>query len=152
MTAIENTSAYPIIEGNIFKDIASRAILSKNSSAAVIKNNIITNTGNWVISEWSSSSTIIGNIIEGAGDGFEISNNSSTKIIGNIMRNGYRGMRITDGGQVIVKDNVITGSQQEDINCLAPALISSNIYSTFVGSGAFGNYNLKPDGTPAPLQ
>ncbi|MDO8447022.1 MAG: right-handed parallel beta-helix repeat-containing protein [Deltaproteobacteria bacterium] len=157
INAIHNTSASPIIAGNLFKDTGGTAILSEIGSAALVQDNKITNCGR-SIRDWNSSSTLTGNVFEGNGDFIEIQR-SSTKIINNIIKDQWAGIYVSqlasDGGRPIIRDNIITGSTgNSDINVYngANPNISNNIYDTFTGSGAVGAYNVKQDGTPAPLQ
>lgn len=58
-------------------------------------------------------------------------------------------------GSPTVFNNRITNSGISDIFLFGVSTnpnISLNVYDTFTGSGAVGAYNVKQDGTPAPLQ
>lgn len=147
---IKNSSS-PIIEGNTFKDNPNKVIVIDGSSSAMVKNNIISNSGDCAIAN-AGTVTIIGNLIDGAGDGIDLYGPAAT-VINNVMRNGWKGIRIS-GLNTILKDNIITGSYGESDIIIAGATpnISFNIYDTFTGTGAVGMYNVKSDGTPAPLQ
>lgn len=157
VSAVYCASSSPTIEGNFFKDIPGRGIESNNSST-LIRNNTLINSGDDPVQEQNSSSTIIGNVFEGGGDHLLIEN-SNSKWINNVIKNGYGGLYISGNDPTkkpIVKGNIITGSTGEaDINVIGIYItpnISFNIYDTFNGSGAVGMYNVKSDGTPAPLQ
>lgn len=126
-----------IISGNLIEGNGTG--ISNGGSALTIKNNTIrNNTGNG-ISSGGSPVTISSNIISGnAGYGIaELSDwfEPSTQLI---MYNQIKDNSASDiyihPGNAIVKN------------------ISFNVYNTFTGSGAIGNYNLKSDGTPAPMQ
>lgn len=83
-----------------------------------------------------------------------INTSSGAAIIeGNRINGCGKGIVIT-GGTPIIRNNVITEAYYEDISVTAGAAphISFNIYNTIAGSGAVGMYNVKSDGTPAPLQ
>lgn len=119
------------IQGQAYNFIASDNLIEGNGTgisgagSATIKDNIIRNSISNGI-ETFSSATIMGNTITG---------------------NGGCGI----GAGSIVMQNKITANGTDV--CIGPGTqVSFNIYDTFSGSGAVGNYNLKSDGTPAPLQ
>lgn len=101
----------------------------------------------------NSSVTVRNNIIKGNASGLYIAN-SNPLVMGNeISGNTINGIYAYGPGNIgKVVNNVITNSTQPDIAATGLLSISQNVYDTFSGSGAVGMYNVKQDGTPAPLQ
>lgn len=162
-----NGSSSPLISGNeiIGLDRTGTGILVSGGTP-IISNNVIKNMyvgiqgPNFIASD---------NLIEGNETG--ISDDGVPTIKDNIIRNNISygifgagtgtaiGNTITGNGlcgigsslsRVLIHNKITTNGI--DV-CLAPGeLVSFNIYDTVSGSGAIGNYNLKSDGMPAPLQ
>lgn len=115
--------------------------ISTFATSPIIKNNTIKNNTSDGISYGSYGGHACGDSV------------SASTIEGNtITGNGRYG--ITGQGGPTIIHNKITNNVTADLNTTTWGItnISFNVFNTNVGSGAVGNYNLKPDGTPAPLQ
>lgn len=125
----------PTIKDNIFEKWKFAAIYNDQGSSPIISNNEIRGDSSMVrgILDYGAS-TITNNVIKGAQTG---------------IYKQYEGLSF-------ITSNKITGNTVSDVYMSTYpgtiANISFNIYDTFTGGGAVGNYNLKSDGTPAPLQ
>lgn len=150
----------------IINNIISNNVIGTQTvaGAPTIIQNTITGNSEWGIWEQSGgSATIKGNIISGNGNGITVSNSSSPKISENtITDNISKGIDIYVASPTIYR-NTITSNGGIGINALGASLIISfNVYDTIQVIGSYGcdsgpvnvvgMYNVKTDGSPAPLQ
>lgn len=140
--------ASPTITNNIIKgtDTGIQNIWGGNKDF-LIGDNLIEDNGIGIFND--GSATIKNNVIRN-NTTLGVHATRPAKIVGNIITgNGTRGIEAP--GSIILY-NKITGNGIRDITAYVPANISFNVYDTFEGQPAYGNFNLKSDGTPAPLQ
>lgn len=159
----------PVITGNVIKGAqvgisyggGGRDICGEEGG--LIANNVI--EGNQTgISNFGTSSTIINNTVKNntldgisygsyGGGGGCVSISAST-IEGNIITGNGRHGITGQGGPTIIHNKIVNNATADlDTTTWGITNICFNIFNTTnVGSGAVGNYNLKSDGTPAPLQ
>lgn len=121
----------------------------------IIGNEIIENSDHGIYGT-SGAGNIAGNIVKNNGTGIRVSH---TGVITENKINGNNDYGIRTYGGISISNNRITSSGLYDIyntNGSDPNLplpnISLNVYDTFTGLQAIGAYNVKTDGTPAPLQ
>lgn len=98
----------------------------------------------------NSSPTISNNLITGHDSGIENINASAT-IKNNVIYNNHMGIYDVTSTSLIIR-NQITNNNSSDVYVhLGTPHISYNIYNILSGTTGVGMYNLKSDGTEAPL-
>lgn len=125
-----------------------------SSGTQLIEDNEVTGCMIGIDIYYSNTATIRNNLVKGNGVGMYIHGSSTqARVIGNEIIENDGGISGMPGTAVITGNIVMSNGGGTDIALnSAGANISHNIYNTFGGSGAVGMYNVKADGTPAPLQ
>ncbi len=146
--ASQNSS--PTITNNVIKGWGSNGIRIDVGNA-VISDNLIEGNGIGIVTPNGPAVMIKNNTIRGnTSDGVLLYYPSNAMLEGNIITgNGGYGVNGTSSATDLIH-NKITSNSTSDL-AISGGHISFNIYDTITGSGAVGNYNLKSDGTPAPL-
>ncbi|OGP07593.1 MAG: hypothetical protein A3G39_01180 [Deltaproteobacteria bacterium RIFCSPLOWO2_12_FULL_43_16] len=153
---IFNAGSSPIIRNNTISGNHLSGINNSVSSPTIQGNTISNNQGvgigNINSAPIITANTIIGNVSAG------IYNLSSTPLItGNtITRNSFVGIRILSISSPMIVHNRITdngGATPLDIEVELGSIpnISFNVYDSIIGTTGVGAYNLKSDGSPAPV-
>lgn len=154
-------SSSAIISNNLITNNTTYGIFSQTgcSSNSTIINNIIRGSTAGIFLKPGGSSTIKGNLISANYEGIH-SESSSTISDNQIVDNISTGITVAYGGSPNIYRNTITGNNQggvqQDIHVNASsANVSFNVYDVIYvwnGGSTTGLYNVKSDGTPAPLQ
>lgn len=113
-----------------------------------------TNGGGIYISDSSGSQFITNNEVTGCGIGIDIYYSSTATVRNNLVHGNNTGIFIWGMPTIatVLGNEVIENTQDIEIGSGAQGNISHNVYDLFGGSGAVGLYNVKSDGTAAPLQ
>lgn len=136
--------------------VLAHSSTSGTDNQVVIANNIVSGLRYGIVPHGYSYATVRDNIIKGNWHGMDINSYASgiSNTTGNIISDSSE-YGIWINGSPTVFNNRITNSGISDLFLLGVSSnpnISLNVYDTFTGSGAVGAYNVKQDGTPAPLQ
>lgn len=152
------SSSIIITDNNIKQNYAYGVeVIHGNTSDNLLKDNIITGNQVGIAIEYLSSPVIRNNYISG-NSVYGIYNGSQSATPVNIMEN----IIINNGSYGInnwapyssasVRNNRVTGHTWDIKVDAGTPNVSFNMYDTFYGLGAVGLYNVKSDGTSAPIQ
>lgn len=157
---IRASSSIAVTNNNIKQNAYCGVDDSSTNSTNLINGNTISGNGVGIAVEYASSPMISDNYITG-NSLYGIYNGSQysvpvtiTKNI--IMNNGLYGIaNWAPYSSTFITHNRVTGHTKDVEVGYTTHHISFNIYDSFtavMGGGAVGSYNVKSDGTPAPLQ
>lgn len=154
-------SGTTMVSNNVIKGNQYGIYDDSGDTNATISGNVISDNTISGIETNAYASSVIGNTIYNNPVGINIGTYSSyngLSIIGNTIRNSTEyGIKMTRGTNTKISNNQILGSGLSDIYKIitgGSANISLNVYDTYMGysDNVVGAYNVKSDGTPAPLQ